>query len=149
MGKSKKEFESFLKKCINIFVTKGQKEDILIDSDYNSKLNTAITYILSTSKYNPKSTEYSDVNYSELANNAIKKFSNNINEPEWNIISRQSKLYLLPSEDAIEKYGIDYNGYNPEYEIIIPEYNSSSSFKDYFSSSPSSHSTPHPRPATS
>ena len=49
---------------------------------------------------------------------------------------------MLPSEDAIEKYEIDYNGYNPEYEIIIPEYNSSSSFKDYFSSSPSGNSSP-------
>ena len=139
MGKSNEEIRSFLRQCLNIFVIKAQKKspNIINDSVYNSNLDNIINYVLIRSEYDP-SKQYLDVNYSELANNAIKKFSNNINEPEWNIISRQSKLYFLPSEDAIEKYEIDYNGYNPEYEIIIPEYNSSSSFKDYFSSSPSS-----------
>jgi hypothetical protein len=143
MGKSNEEIRSFLRQCLNIFVIKGQKKspNIINDSIYNSNLDNIINYVLIRSKYDP-SKQYLDVNYSELANNAIKKFSGNINEPEWNIISRQSKLYLLPSEDAIEKYEIDYNGYNPEYEIIIPEYNSSSSFKDYFSSSPSGNSSP-------
>ena len=143
MGKSNEEIRSFLRQCLNIFVIKGQKKspNIINDSIYNSNLDNIINYVLIRSEYDP-SKQYLDVNYSELANNAIKKFSANINEPEWNIISRQSKLYLLPSEDAIEKYGIDYNGYNPEYEIIIPEYNSSSSFKDYFSSSPSGNSSP-------
>jgi hypothetical protein len=117
MGKSIKEIRSFLRECVNIFVTKGQKKDILNDSDYNNKLDNIITDVLTTSEYNPKSTEYSDVNYSELANYAIKKFSANKNEPEWNIISRQSKLYLLPSEDAIEKYEIEGDGFNSDYEI--------------------------------
>jgi hypothetical protein len=127
MGKSIKEIRSFLRECINIFVTKGQKNNILNDSDYNNKLDTAITYVLTTSEYNPKSREYSDVNYSELANYAIKKFSANKNEPEWNIISRQSKLYFLPSEDAIEKYEIEGDGFNSDYEINFSSPSSPSS----------------------